>query len=74
MKNDSKRSGFVYLYLPTFGNSIHVTIDGIIVRAESVASTPQIKHGNTTYGGQIVRVYMIINGPTSDAQLSCTFE
>lgn len=73
MMNDSKRSGFVYLFLPTFKNSIHITIDGNNVRAEHVATTPEIKHGNTTYGGQIVRVYMIINGPSSNAKLDCIF-
>lgn len=52
--------GFVYLYIPTFSREFHVTINEVSVRPEVVARTPQVTHGGASYGGQIIRVYLVI--------------
>jgi len=72
-KNESKRSGFVYLYIPSFSRAIHVTMNRISVRPEIVTRTPQVIRGNITYGGQIIRVYLVMNGSSTDGNVSCQF-
>mmetsp|Transcript_25914 Transcript_25914/g.30103 ORF Transcript_25914/g.30103 Transcript_25914/m.30103 type:complete len:1534 (+) Transcript_25914:234-4835(+) len=76
-KNDSKRSGFVYLYVPTFDNKIHMTINGKATRAEVVTRTPQFSQSYAIYGGQVIRVFVVIVGSNSssgnDGSLTCRY-
>ena len=65
LRNEMKRSGFVYLYLPSYSNSMKVTMSGMTVRGEIVFRTPKIGYNNSFYGGQVVRVWVVINGNKS---------
>jgi len=62
LRNDSKRSGFVYVYMPCYANTMTVTMSGMVARGEIVFRTPKIGHDNTFYGGHVVRVWVVING------------
>lgn len=62
LRNDLKRSGFVYLYLPRYSTSMKVTMSGMAARVEVVSRTPKIGHNNVFYGGQVIRVWVVING------------
>ena len=73
LKNNSKRLGYVYLYIPTFGAMINVMMNGIMVRAEVVARTPQVHKGNVSYGGQVIRVYTVMSGNSNDGTIICNF-
>ena len=61
LRKDSKRSGFVYFYLPCYADTMNVTMSGMTVRAEVVFRTPKIGINNSFYGGQVVRVWVVVN-------------
>jgi len=62
LRNDSKRSGFIYMYIPCYGHTMTVTTSGMAARGEIVFRTPKIGHNSAFYGGQVVRVWVVING------------
>jgi len=62
LRNDSKRAGFVYLFLPKYSDNMDITMSGMIVRGEIVSRCPKQAHNNSFYGGQVVRVWVVING------------
>ena len=73
-KNESKRSGFIYIYIPTFKRTIHATMNGKVVRAEVVSTTPQVfVDNNVSMGGQVIRIYVVMNGASNDGRVICDF-
>ena len=73
LRYDSKRSGFIYLYIPCYTNAMTVTTSGMAARGEVVFRTPKIGHNNTFYGGQVVRVWVVINGNGTEDDGRVTF-
>lgn len=65
--------GLEYLYIPTFSREFHVAINEVSVRPEVVARTPQVTQGGASYGGQIIRVYLVMNRSSADGSVSCQF-
>jgi hypothetical protein len=64
-KNETKRSGFAYFYIPKCTEEIDVKMGGMSVKAEVVTKLPKIHHNTETYGGQIIRVWVSIHGSGS---------
>ncbi len=74
LRIESKRSGFVYFYIPSFSRNIHITMNGNKVRSEVVASTPQVYEGSgATSGGQVIRVFVVLTGSSHDGKVTCEF-
>lgn len=64
-KNETKRSGFAYFYIPRCTEDINVKMGGMTVKAEVVTKLPKIQRNTETYGGQIIRVWVSIHGSNS---------
>ena len=73
LKNDSRREGYVYLYIPTYSTSIHLKMNGSVVQEELVSKTPMVTHGKNIFGGQIIRVFVTVGENLNDGKVTCTF-
>mmetsp|Transcript_6028 Transcript_6028/g.8869 ORF Transcript_6028/g.8869 Transcript_6028/m.8869 type:complete len:1137 (+) Transcript_6028:217-3627(+) len=72
LMNSSKRSGFVYLYVPSYTDAMDVKMSGMIVQGEIVSRCPKVAYKSSFYGGQVVRVWVVIhgNGSPNDGRIS----
>lgn len=71
-KTETQRSGFVYFYIPRYANEVDVNVGGVIVRGEIITKIPKVTRNAITYGGQIIKVWIIIhgNGSKHDGRIS----
>lgn len=75
LKNDAKRDGFVYLYIPTEGNMINAQINDMRTRVEIIARTPRQNGNKIVYSGKVVRIWISIKGDASsnDGRILVTY-
>ena len=62
LRKDSKRSGFIYVYLPCYAFPMTVKVSGMVAQGEIIFKTPKIARNATFYGGQVVRIWAVIHG------------
>eukprot|EP00549_Striatella_unipunctata_P011226 CAMPEP_0118711202 /NCGR_PEP_ID=MMETSP0800-20121206/23922_1 /TAXON_ID=210618 ORGANISM="Striatella unipunctata, Strain CCMP2910" /NCGR_SAMPLE_ID=MMETSP0800 /ASSEMBLY_ACC=CAM_ASM_000638 /LENGTH=420 /DNA_ID=CAMNT_0006615701 /DNA_START=62 /DNA_END=1325 /DNA_ORIENTATION=- len=66
LKNDWKRVGYVYVYIPRIHGEIVTHINGEAGTCEVIAQTPLYENDMVLYSGRVVRVLSMIHGISSD--------
>jgi hypothetical protein len=76
LKNDLKRAGYVFLFVPGCDNPLDLHVNGEPAQVDVIAKTP-ISHNQTTAGylGRIVRIWIVVHGTSSenDGKISLRF-
>lgn len=75
LRTDLKRSGFVYLFIPSYADKLLITSNGTSSeKGEVVFKTPKLCHNKSFYGGQVLRIWVIIKGDGSESDGNITVQ